>query len=417
MRVQLSFIGTGKYQPCIYVWNDQRCETPYFQEAAFQFFEPEDCLVLMTEEAERKHGKALRNRLRLRIRKRLRKHIRKRLRKFIAYRPIRIPDGRTEDELWEIFSTLTEHVPQDATLIVDVTHGFRTQPMLALAALYYLRVTRNVEIERIVYGAFEAHNPETNEAPVFDLTPFLTLIDWSVAAHQFMRYGQAEDLARLIREIHRWTHVERAGVRARHAAPAASWLQGFARGLALARVTEVMTKHARRLPEALEQVRQEVNRIARLRPFELLLDQTAERVRLLYHDNPLSLDGLHLQAELIRLLRDYGLVQQAVTVAREAVVTRYALDLGRDPLQDREAVEHELGRLASGLQDQAVRAGYTSEERHLAQLWNMLTKVRNDINHAGMRSHPETTANLHRLASELAEEAANWIARNVDQPE
>ena len=134
-------------------------------------------------------------------------------------------------------------------------------------------------------------------------------------------------------------------------------------------------------------------------------------------DNPLSLDGLHLQAELIRLLRDYGLVQQAVTVAREAVVTRYALDLGRDPLQDREAVEHELGRLASGLQDQAVRAGYTSEERHLAQLWNMLTKVRNDINHAGMRSHPETTANLHRLASELAEEAANWIARNVDQPE
>ncbi|BBM69618.1 TIGR02221 family CRISPR-associated protein [Rhodothermus marinus] len=265
MRVQLSFIGTGKYQPCIYVWNDQRCETPYFQEAAFQFFEPEDCLVLMTEEAERIHGQALSAR--------------------IAYQPIRIPDGRTEDELWEIFSTLTEHVPQDATLIVDVTHGFRTQPMLALAALYYLRVTRNVEIERIVYGAFEAHNPETNEAPVFDLTPFLTLIDWSVAAHQFMRYGQAEDLARLIREIHRRTHVERAGVQARHAAPAASWLQGFARGLALARVTEVMTKHACCLPEALEQVRQEVNRIARLRPFELLLDQTAERVRLLYHDN------------------------------------------------------------------------------------------------------------------------------------
>jgi len=401
-RVQLSFIGTGDYQACTYVWRGDRCETPYFQEAAVQFFKPDYCLVLMTEAARQRHEEALRERL---------------TRRHVEYHPVPIPNGRNEAELWAIFSALTEQIPDGATLIVDVTHGFRTQPMLALAALCYLRVARNVKIERIVYGAFEARNIDTNEAPVFDLTPFLTLIDWSVAAHQFIHYAQAHDLARLIREIHRLTHVEHAEVQAQHAATAASWLEGFTRALGLARLAEVMTEHAHQLPEALERMRQEVDHIDRLRPFGLLLDITAERARSLHHPNPLSLDGLRLQAELIRQLLDYGLVQQAITVAREAVVTRQALDTGRNPLEDREQVEQELGRLASGLQDQAVRANYTPEERRLAELWNRLTDVRNDINHAGMRTNPQTSNNLYRLASEWAEKAAKWIARNADQPE
>ncbi|ACY49699.1 TIGR02221 family CRISPR-associated protein [Rhodothermus marinus] len=424
-RVLLSFIGTGNYQPCIYVWGDHRCKTPYFQEAAVRFFNPDQCLVLMTEMAQKKHGAALRRRIKRIVYQRSKKAraacnsknaLRKRIKR-IVYRPVSIPDGRNEDELWAIFSALTDCIPEGATLIVDVTHGFRTQPMLALAALCYLRVARNVQIERIIYGAFEARHPDTSEAPVFDLTPFLTLIDWSVAAHQFIHYGQANDLARLIREIHRLTYVEQAQVQAQHAATAASWLEGFARALGLVRLAEVMTEHALRLPEALERMRQDVDQIARLRPFGLLLDITAERARSLHHPDPLSLDGLRLQAELIRHLLNYGLVQQAVTVAREAIVTRYALDLGRDPLQEREAVEHELGRLASGLQDPAVRAGYTPETHQLAELWNRLTNVRNDINHAGMRTNPETTNNLYRLASECAEAAANWIARDAHQPE
>ncbi|SHK46013.1 TIGR02221 family CRISPR-associated protein [Rhodothermus profundi] len=396
MRVQISFLGIGNYQCCTYCWEDQRHTTRYFQEAVYRFFRPERCLIFMTREAEEKHGCWIKQ--------------------IIEYEPVYIPEGKNEEELWEIFNVLTHHIADEDILIVDVTHGLRTQPMLSLAALYYLRVTRNVEIERIVYGAYDARN-HADEAPVFDLTPFLRLIEWSVAAHLFIRYGQAGELAQLLREIHRLTYVESTDTKARHAQRTAGWLEGFSRGMSLVRLTEVLQQHARQLPQALQQVREDILNIPRLRPFGLLLDQTARRVQPLQHPHPYSYEGLQAQAALIRLLLNFGLVQQAITVAREAMVTRQALDAGYDPLHEREKAEEALNQLAKGLQDPETRRAYTGARHALAKLWNELTNVRNDINHAGMRAQPLQTDALFRRACELAESAAEWIERDVDQSE
>lgn len=170
--MRISFLGAGDYQRCRYQYNGQIYETPYFHEAAQHFFGPDRVLILCTPEAAQKHSAALSDSL----------------------EAISIPSGKTEEELWELFTVLTEHVPEGATLIVDVTHSFRTQPMLALAAAYFLRTARSVQIEHIVYGAFEARDAATGEVPVFDLMPFVQLIDWSVAVHQFVHYGQSKDL-------------------------------------------------------------------------------------------------------------------------------------------------------------------------------------------------------------------------------
>ena len=64
-------------------------------------------------------------------------------------------------------------------------------------------MVKNVNISHIVYGAFEAKDSNGGEAPVWDLTPFLLLMDWNNALDKFMKSGNARELSLLLRDSHR----------------------------------------------------------------------------------------------------------------------------------------------------------------------------------------------------------------------
>ncbi len=51
-----------------------------------------------------------------------------------------------------VFSTLYDEVPQDATVVLDITHGFRTIPMYCVLALGALRWIKGIKIADLVYG-------------------------------------------------------------------------------------------------------------------------------------------------------------------------------------------------------------------------------------------------------------------------
>jgi hypothetical protein len=62
---------------------------------------------------------------------------------------------------------------------------------------------KEVSLEGVYYGAFEAReNKEDPEepAPIFDLTPFVELMDWSQAVTEFVKYGHSEGLRALVHE-------------------------------------------------------------------------------------------------------------------------------------------------------------------------------------------------------------------------
>jgi CRISPR-associated DxTHG motif protein len=65
----------------------------------------------------------------------------------------------------------TVQQPRD-TVHLDVTHGFRHLPMLALLAALYLQQACAVDVAGIWYGAFD---PDTGHAPVHDLQGLLKL--------------------------------------------------------------------------------------------------------------------------------------------------------------------------------------------------------------------------------------------------
>ncbi|MCS6859773.1 MAG: TIGR02221 family CRISPR-associated protein, partial [Abditibacteriales bacterium] len=182
----LTFLGVGKYTSVRYVWGDKEWETDLFPEALTRWLNPSQVLVLLTEEARQHTHWA---------------NLQERLSSQVTLTPVDIPSGRSETELWDIFARLTECLNEGDKVVFDVTHAFRSIPILCLLAVAYLRVAKSVNLQAILYGAYEAKD-KNNRAPVFDLTPFLSLLDWVTATDKFVKTGDARELANLLKAAH-----------------------------------------------------------------------------------------------------------------------------------------------------------------------------------------------------------------------
>lgn len=109
---------------------------------------------------------------------------------------IPIKDGKKPNEMMDIFSVMFDQIRDDDEIIFDVTHGFRSIPILSLSILNFAKVIKNnVQIDGIYYGAYEAR--ENEKTPLFNLLPFNRLIEWSFAANTFMKYGDSGELYHL----------------------------------------------------------------------------------------------------------------------------------------------------------------------------------------------------------------------------
>jgi CRISPR-associated DxTHG motif protein len=109
-----------------------------------------------------------------------------------------IPDGKSEEELWEIFEAISKAVQEGDEIVFDITHGFRSLPMIALLTIAYLKQVKGVKVQHVVYGVYERDNPM---APILDLTPFADLLDWLAAAKMFTATGDSSELGRLIQDV------------------------------------------------------------------------------------------------------------------------------------------------------------------------------------------------------------------------
>jgi len=120
--------------------------------------------------------------------------------------PVMIPAGRSEEEIWAIFERVFSLLEEGDHLYLDITHAFRSLPMLAMVILSYAKVMRTVSVRAISYGALEARGtmedvkkmPEDHRhVPVFDLLPFDRLQDWVIAVDRFTATGDGKMIRQL----------------------------------------------------------------------------------------------------------------------------------------------------------------------------------------------------------------------------
>lgn len=111
-----------------------------------------------------------------------------------------VPAGVNSEEQAKILAALQQHVYEEDNVYIDVTHGYRHQPMLALGAAVLLSRVRNVHIEDIFYGANEMRPANEGLTPVVSLRWLLDLLSWADSVHQLRLGGQLRALNRVVRD-------------------------------------------------------------------------------------------------------------------------------------------------------------------------------------------------------------------------
>jgi CRISPR-associated DxTHG motif protein len=373
----IAFLGTGEYKCATYRWNDHTYETSFVQEAFVHWLKPEVTCVLLTEKARARHWNDLSQRLQ----------------GHTQIVEVDIPDGKSEAELWRIFEKISDAVCEGDQIAFDITHSFRSLPVIALLTIAYLKQVKGVKVQYVLYGAYEARNDKDQVAPVFDLTPFANLLDWLAAAKMFTATGDSSELGRLIQEVQNDAYRNRGA----YGENLPRALKNF--GIALEEVSnDLLLARVPNLPKSVSNLIEEQKRASAevsqwVPPLRLLLDKIAATYA------PFQDDSLPNQAKLIRWYLDHNHIVQAMTLAREWVVSYHLHKEGRDwrSRKEREQMEKRLG-----------------ESLQQDSLWSKIAEVRNDLAHCGFGREERQVLSATSIRQN-AEEVVKQIERLAQQ--
>jgi len=391
----ITMLGTVGYDLATYHLAEKAedVETRFFSVAVTQWFKPEAVYVLLTDQARNhENWRCCREELEQRLPAK-------------SIHEVLIPAGKSEKELWQIFEAIEGTMSPGDTIIFDVTHGFRSLPILSLLAIAYLRQVKGVKVERVVYGAYEAKD-EQKVVPVFDLTPFVGLLDWLTAAKIFMSTGDGRELAGLMESVQNQAFRSSAPNPPKQLKSLARWVHEVSQNLLLNRASQ-LAHSVQELQEQLSQpsLKNEVRKW--LPPLVPLFSQIQQQYA------PFAQDDLHTQLKVIEWYATHGHLVQAYTLAREWLVNYELRRQGKwDARADRntrESVERDLHQAAM-----STRAGDSSHNAdRIAKLWDELTDYRNDIAHCGFRESPIPAATLRDKLGRIIEQLKSLLDTEV----
>jgi CRISPR-associated DxTHG motif protein len=350
----LTMLGTGSYQETTYTWEGKTCETALFPVALATWFPEAQVKALVTEEAKARHADAL-----------------------LAAVPrtelIPIPSGKSEDELWKMFNCVAEMLPEGESVIFDITHGFRSLPVLSLLALSFLRVAKNINLQSVVYGAYDARDQETNISPVFDLTPFIKMLDGANATDRFNTSGDARGLQSLL------STDENSPLHS-----LAQSLTGLSDALFTGRVEreDGIWNQAVTFISTLDEALQEEHFANRTVPYRLLTDRLREAYSgLQLPANSSTEEELKVTWHLIRWYAERGHYVHASTLAREWCVSVRCWYKSLDPhlMKNRKEQENWLGAASALLQSKDIT--FPPEWDAIIKVSSNIQNLRNDLAH------------------------------------
>lgn len=392
--VLVSFIGRGNYQSCNYVFdNDHRYETHLFVSALSEFYKEEidRLIVFLTEESRN----AKRPTDELTYFQQLEKlHSEKRL---VTPEEIIIKSGKSEQELWEIFETIASNLHKGDELIFDITHAFRSIPILSLLVIAFLRETKEIKLKAIVYGAFEAKD-ENGNAPVFNLTPFVDLLDWLSATKQFKTTGNANLLVELL-EKNNDRNLART-------------IKDLSESLRLLRPVFVMEK-SQRLSGFLKN--ETAKSFVKAKPVLQLFESIQES----YSEFDLSEPKEEKNKEkfiqnLFKLAKWYykkGQYVQSIATVRELIPTLVCYKMYFDFFRyedNRKIAEAYLNQRDDKAPKDTETIKYDWDETRLPiklkEFWQEVTNVRNDVLHVGFNESPRKIDNIIKKNKEFIEQ-------------
>ena len=344
-------------------------------------------------------------------------------------KPVMVPAGRSEEEIWEIFERVFFLLEEGDQLYLDITHAFRSLPMLAMVILSYAKVMRTVSVRAISYGALEALGSvgdvknlpmEQRNVPVFDLLPFDRLQDWVTAVDRFTASGDATLIERLadldMRPVIKATQGQNTD--AVTIRKLGEQLKTFA--------TVLATCRGRNISATAASVQQSLKRLEdanTLKPLQPLL-RKIEPALASFRGEEIA-DGL----AAARWCLDHQLFQQGYTILLETMITfvvNKALEKNGRDQQDRDMVNQCVTIIRDNIPEpkwlppagtdktitRHVIAWLQPQQDLLNGLRN-LADVRNDLNHAGHNDKACTPKTIQNSLVRHIEDMERIFARNI----
>lgn len=418
-RVFLSVLGVAFYETCRYRKDDfTGSETLFVQKSLLEYLQQQEnwggdrdlVLMLLTDLARKNNwDKNLKTRFCAKLQKEvayqgLEKIL---LDMNLSYRDIAIPDGKDSDEMWEIFEVIFDELQDGDELYLDITNSFRYLPMLLVVLVNYAKLLKNVKVKAIFYGNYEARDKESNIAPIMDLLPLSVLQDWTLAASDYLRYGQVEKLFEL----------------------SESSL------LPILRNTETRTKDAEKLRSFVTKLKEMVEERTTCRGYAIVgsknvrkLKCTASEIqkvtivqlRPIFEKIKQSLNDFDAKENVLNCIKaakwccDNKLYQQATTMLEEGLGTflccHYQLDYRK--MANRDAI---FGCISIKTQNKDIEENKANKElvekiladdsvwgnKAFVTILQKILELRNDYNHAGFKKNPFSAQKVIETIEEL----------------
>jgi CRISPR-associated DxTHG motif protein len=419
-KVFISFLGTNKYTECVYKLSKQRSSVVKFvQSALAELFVKEKgdkYFVFTTQGAIAENWQGLQNEI-------------NRITPNVPIENIEIPEGKNEQEIWKIFQLVFDCLEERDEVFFDITHGFRSLPLLASALLQYAKFLKNISVKAIYYGAFETlgvikdvlekyPNPADRIVPVFDLTAFSEIQDWAAAANNFISFGNTKQLSQLTHSnIIRIIQNQNGSIEetTKDINTLNKNIVSLSNEIKTNRGKDIIEgKSAEKIVSVLQTLEQ--SSIPALNPILEQIKTSVEKIFVAKNDV-----GNMLAA--VNWCIDKQLVQEGLTILQEGIIT---LLLNRDYCnrEKRQVVSGYLQNQNQNNFENKTKLTDNEVEKLKRQLENVpqiktisetyknISDIRNDINHAGMNSSPRSADKFDKELRELYNKVKTALYRN-----
>lgn len=434
-RVFISVLGTGDYVECIYTFDDGLAsrQTRYVQEASVNRFckdwGPNDRIIIFTtSEAETQnwfdHNYCDKDQNLSYEREGLKSRLES-LKLSAQITNIGIKEGKSVDEIWSIFQVIFDSLGENDEITFDITHSFRSIPMLAMVVLNYAKVLKNIKLSGIYYGAFEVlgrpNEAKTillsdRKAPIFNLTPFVELQDWSIAIDRFLKAGDATMAAELADnqadQIKR--KFRRPDENTKFLKAISGTLKDFSSTMLTCRGANI-SKHSKGLKDIVSKC-EAVDSMPALKP---LIKNLREMLHVFKGD---EVEDAIFAAQWCA---EHNLVPQAYIILREFMISHVCKRNQVDPWDPfvrgdiENSIREETASWTKFKKNSTNRGGHRSavqptldvlgDDVRLAGLFNELFQLRNDISHSGIRKQPKNADKLVGAVNGLIQDAKNIV--------
>lgn len=426
-KVFISVLGTGYYNRTKYYYKDLNnyVETRFIQEATLKLLpvdweDDHKALFFLTEAARKTNWVSPAQKDDWRVNNGERdtyKGLEERITAF-PYESIDIPNGNNEQEIWDIFKKVFDTLEDNDKVYFDITHAFRSIPMLVMVLINYAKFLKNIEVKGITYGNWEGRDKNNNLAPIIDLTTFSTLQDWTSAANDFVSFGNSQKISTLL------NNEEFSNL-----------ILKFTNNFATSRAIDIYTAEtSTKLSKFLKEIEIE-NQIESFKPlYEKIRKKTEE-----FKEGNLINNGLIA----VKYCIDHSLIQQGITLLAELIITYVLVYLNEEwnNANNRSTVSGCLNinkeeKFDYSYLDNLVEKGkitFKEKEEKLLIQKEMVNRIfslsfkkelsdklykklsqgsRNDINHAGIRPSPKDADYLIERLRTYYEKTVEIISAN-----